>query len=439
MDVRELIELADERGLLHHMGKQVSAELEMARVIHALGEELVIFDDVANWSGRVVAGLFGSRDYLALFLDCGPSEVLGRMVQALANPSEPAWDDLPACQQMVRDRVDLDELPILTHFGKDGGPYVTSGVAIINDPVTGPNAAFHRLMQIAPDRFAVRLVENRGTHTAWSRTIEDLPMVVCIGAPPAVQLAAAMSPAAGVNELHIANALTPIRVCKSIEDELVIPADTEIVLEGRLTHEMVDEGPFVDLTQTRDFVRQQPVFVVERITHRREPIYQALLPGGAEHKVLMGTPREPTIYASVNEVCRCTDVTMTAGGGYWLHAVVQIDKQRPADGKLAGRAAFKGHTSLKHVVVVDHDVNIHDPEQVAWAIATRFQADRDLELFTDQPSSSLDPSARHVPGKKTRTAKLALDATIHWDSAQAPDMSDYAIEDYEPIDLADYE
>jgi UbiD family decarboxylase len=134
----------------------------------------------------------------------------------------------------------------------------------------------------------------------------------------------------------------------------------------------------------------------------------------------MGMPREPTIYTEVDKVVRCLNVHITPGGASWLHAVVQIAKAGPEDGRRAIEAAFNGHGSLKHAVVVDDDVNIFDPNDVEWAIATRFQADRDLIVFTDQPSSSLDPSARHVPGEKSRSAKMGLDATIHWDTPQGP-------------------
>ena len=116
----------------------------------------------------------------------------------------------------------------------------------------------------------------------------------------------------------------------------------------------------------------------------------------------------------MNEVVRCTGAAITPGGASWLHAVVQIEKQGPEDGRLAIDAAFRGHGSLKHVWVVDTDVDIFDPAQVEWALATRFQADRDLHVFSDQPGSSLDPSGMHVPGQKSRTAKMGLDCTIPW-------------------------
>jgi len=246
------------------------------------------------------------------------------------------------------------------------------------------------------------------------KTEGDLEVAICIGNSIPVLLAAAMSPPKGVDELAIANALRPTPLVKCLTKDLEVPADCEIVLEGRITHRLATEGPFLDLTETYDIVRQQPMVEIDCITHRRDAIYQALLPGKSEHKLLMGLPREPTIYAEVSKVCECRDVLVTPGGMSWLHAVVQIVKRHPNDGKRAIEAAFRGHGSLKHVVVVDEDINIRSMRDVEWAIATRFQADRDLIVLEDQPGSSLDPSATHVPGQKARTSKMGLDATIPW-------------------------
>ena len=213
-----------------------------------------------------------------------------------------------------------------------------------------------------------------------------------------------------------------------------MPAEAELILEGRITRTFIDEGPFPDLTGTMDIVRRQPVIEVDRVTRRRDSVFHVLLPGGMEHKNLMGMPREPTIFAAVNEVCRCTGVYITPGGTSWLHAVVQIEKQHAEDGRRAIWAAFRGHTSLKHVVVVDTDVDLYNSADVEWAIATRFQADRDLVILTEQPGSSLDPSATHMPGQKARTAKMGRDATAPLGEARRG----YEQVRYAPLDLTQY-
>jgi UbiD family decarboxylase len=150
-------------------------------------------------------------------------------------------------------------------------------------------------------------------------------------------------------------------------------------------------------------------------------------------------PREPTIYDAVSRVCRCMNVCITTGGGHWLHAVVQIDKQKADDGLLAIEAAFRGHTSLKHVVIVDLDIDPSDTEAVEWSIATRYQAEKGLLVLKAQPGSSLDPSAIHIPGQKARTSKMGLDATIPWDTPTGPQrMEDFTPINYDPCDLSHY-
>ena len=229
--------------------------------------------------------------------------------------------------------------------------------------------------------------------------------------------------------------------CETVD--LEVPAQCELVLEGRITARPAGEGPFIDLTETWDIVRQQPVIEIDALTHRRSPVYHALLPGGLEHKLLMGLPREPTVFQEVDKVAECRGVNITPGGMSWLHAVVQIAKKGPEDGRKSIEAAFRGHTSLKHVVVVDEDVDGCDPMAVEWAVATRFQADRDLMVFEDQPSSSLDPSARQVPGQKARTAKMGLDATIPWvdhagDPVNEDERAGFCKVGYGDVDLARY-
>ena len=148
--------------------------------------------------------------------------------------------------------------------------------------------------------------------------------------------------------------------------------------------------------------------MVKAITHRHDAIWHALLPGALEHKLLMGMPREPTIFKKVNQVVSCLDVNISPGGCSWLHAIVQIDKRAEDDGLKAIHAAFAGHRSCKHVFVVDRDIDIYDPLSVEWAMATRFQADRGMVVLDKEQGSSLDPSAE--PGTSL-TTKVGFDLT----------------------------
>ncbi len=414
MSLRSFMEKVEKRGNLFTISKLVDPYLEMAKVINVLNGKVVLFDNVKGSSYWVISGICSKRDYFALDLGIERSELLFTLARALEKPIEPELVGEAPCQEVIEEEVDLSKLPILKHVEGDGGPYVTAGVVIIKDPDYGRNMCFHRLMKLDSRRFAARIVEGRGTHTALRKVEGELEVAICIGNSIPVLLAAAMSPPKGVDELAIANALRPTPLVKCITKDLEVPADSEIVLEGRITKQKAKEGPFIDLMEKWDIIREQPIIEIDLITHRHNPIYHALLPGRSEHKLLMGLPREPTIYAEVSKVCDCKDVLITPGGMNWLHAVVQIFKKHPDDGRRAIQAAFKGHASLKHVVVVDEDVDIYNPLDVEWAIATRFQAERDLVLLKRQPSSSLDPSALHVQGKKSLTSKMGLDATIPW-------------------------
>jgi UbiD family decarboxylase len=309
---------------------------------------------------------------------------------------------------------DLGKLPIPRHFTSDGGNYITAGVVIAKHPEYGQNMDFHRCMQFSSTEMAVRVVKGRHFH----HFLEDLGQVdvaICIGNSPDILAAAATSVAQGMDELSIAAALAkvndgaPLQLTRAQTVDLVIPAEAEFVIEGTVYRNRKHaEGPFVDLTETQDVIRKEPVLVVKAITHRKDALWQVLLPGSLEHKLLMGMPREPTIFKSVNQVVKCLDVNINPGGCSWLHAIVQIDKQSDDDGKKAIAAAFAGHRSCKHVFVVDGDIDIYDPLEVEWAMATRFQGDRDMVVLDKEPGSSLDPSAE--PGTKM-TTKIGFDLT----------------------------
>jgi 2,5-furandicarboxylate decarboxylase 1 len=408
---RSFLEQLDKNGELTRIRKEVSTEYEMAGIIDALGEKPVFFEKVKESIIPVAAGLVSSKELIARALGIKKEQLLHKLSTGVENPVPPDIAEKGECQEIVESDVDLTKLPIMRYTEKDGGKYIASAVAIVKDPELGRNMAFHRLMLISKNKFVARIVEERGTDTALKKAGGELDIAMCIGNSAAVLLAAATSLPKGVDELGMANALekTQLVKCKTIDVE--VPIDCEIVLEGRITKEKAPEGPFLDLTGIVDRVRQQPVIEIKCVTHREKPIYQTILAGRNEHKFLMGMPKEPTIFNEVNKVCECKDVYITPGGCSWLHAVVQIKKRNPDDGRKAIQAAFEGHKSLKHCVIVDDDINIYDSNEVEWAIATRFQADKKTVILSNQPGSSLDPSGDLTEGKKATTSKAGLDAT----------------------------
>jgi 2,5-furandicarboxylate decarboxylase 1 len=428
---RSFLEQLSKSGELTRISKEVSTEYEMAGVIEALGEKPVFFEKVKESSIPVVAGFVSSKEMIARALNLKKEHLLHNLSSAIENPLPPQVVEKGECQEIVEQEVDLTKLPIMRYTEKDGGKYIASAVSIVRDPELGRNMCFHRLMLLSKNKFVARIVEERGTDTALKKAGGELDIAICIGNSTAVLLAAATSLPKGVDELGMANALekTELVKCKTID--LEVPKDCEFVLEGRITKEKASEGPFLDTTGTIDKIRQQPVIEIKCITHREKPIYQTLLPGRHEHQFLMGMPREPTIFNEVNKVCECRDVYITPGGCSWLHAVVQIKKKDADDGKKAIEAAFEGHKSLKHCVIVDEDINIYDPNDVEWAVATRFQADKNAVILPNQRGSSLDPSGDLTEGKKARTCKMGLDATIPFGKTD----KSFAKEKYRKVDL----
>jgi 2,5-furandicarboxylate decarboxylase 1 len=431
---RTFLKTLEESGELTRIPKEVSTEYEMAGVIEALGEKPVFFEKVKESSIPVVAGLVSSKEIIASALNLKKNHLLQKLSNAIENPVSPQVVQKGECQEIVEKEVDLTKLPIMRYTEKDGGKYIASAVSIVKDPILGRNMSFHRLMLLGKNRFVARIVEDRGTDTALKKAGGELDIAICLGNSTAVLLAAATSLPMGVDELGMANALEPTELVKCKTVDLEIPSNCEFVLEGRITKEKAAEGPFLDTTGTIDKIRQQPIIEIKCISHREKPVYQTLLPGRHEHQFLMGMPKEPTIFNEVNKVCKCTDVYITPGGCSWLHAIVQIKKQNPDDGKKAIEAAFKGHKSLKHCVIVDNDINIYDTNDVEWAIATRFQADKNAVILTNQRGSSLDPSGDLTEGKKARTCKMGLDATV---PSGKTDKS-FTKEQYRKVDLSKF-
>ncbi|MDD5337024.1 MAG: UbiD family decarboxylase, partial [Candidatus ainarchaeum sp.] len=389
---RDFVEHLREQGKLTVLTQPVSKHLELAGVLKALDGKPVYTDSIKeNPDARVVGNIFSTRELIGEYLEITREEIIQKLSQAINNPSKPELAQSGPVLEITEKEVDLSKLPIPFHAEKDGGPYFASAVVMANDKELGRNCSFHRMMVIGKDRVAVRIL-HRHLEEFITRAGGELDVAFVVGAPINVLLAGATSIELGKDELEIANSLMPLKTVK-LGNGIEVPADAEFAFEGKITNEMVDEGPFIDLTETYDIVRKQRVMKITKVHHRKNPIFHALLPGALEHKILMGMPREPTIFNEVSKVCECKGVNITPGGCSWLHAVVAIKKKNEDDGKKALEAAFKEHKSLKHVVVVDVDIDIYSPDSVEWAIATRVQADKSLVIKQNEKGSSLDPSA----------------------------------------------
>ena len=388
--------------------KEVSTEYEIARILSENKESTVFFENVKGYPDFTMAGnLTPTRERVCEAIGTTPGEYINYVANAIDNPIDPV-----VVEGEARVETSLDKLPILRHFEKDAGRYISSGIVVANDPEYGRNVSIHRMLLLDDSTFTIRIVERRHLDHYVQRAKErgePLDVAVAIGFHPAVLFASAYCVPEGYDEFKLASALLrkPLELVKC-GNGIEVPANAEIVIEGQIMpDELASEGPFADVTGTYDIVRKQPTLKVSRVTTRENPIYYALLPSAGEHRMLMGMPREPGIYSAVSKVANVKNACLTDGGCSWLHGVVSIKKENEEDGKNAINAAFEGHPSMKHVIVVDSDVDIFDTNEVEYAVATRFQANRDAVIIEGAKGSSLDPSA----GEGSVTTKVGIDAT----------------------------
>lgn len=367
--------------------------------------------------GKALGNRFSTREKIAGALGIEPSDIVNAISSAVSCPVPCAETKKPAFKA-VAGAADLTGMPIPKYFPEDGGRYISAGV-IVAEWNGIRNVSFHRMMIMDRDTIAVRLVPRHlfTMYNAAKKEGKELKVSICIGVPAEVLLAAATSMDYGADELEVASALrvnagkTPLEVGKC-DNGLFVPSETDYVLEGRITLEETAEGPFVDITGTYDIVRQQPIIKIDKVWTCNDPIFHLLLPGGWEHFLLMGLPREPMILRTVRQaVPRVKAVRLTEGGCCWFNGVVSIAKNKEGDGVNAIMAAFTGHPSMKQVIVVDEDVDISNDREVEWAVATRMQADKIIRI-PGAAGSSLDPSTDGTTWKVGYDATLPLGADM---------------------------
>jgi UbiD family decarboxylase len=392
-------------GLLKEVHESVSPLLEVTD--RAWGKGPILFNNVDGH--KCCLNILGTRSLLARALGISGKDMVTHLASIGYEGPVREVDSSPfmECASMP----DLSRLPILTHFKGDGGPYITSAV-VVSQFEGKLNACVHRLMVLGKDRLAVRLVPGRHTHQFYQAALakgEEVPVAIAIGVDPLL-LMAASTRVPPEKEFSYAAALrgAPVELVRL--DNGVLSPHAEIVLVGYITGERASEGPFVDITGTCDLVRQEPAIRLTRMMTREDPIYHGLLPAGGEHKMLMGVPYEPLIYKAASKVAKVKNVILTDGGCNYFHAVVQIEKETEEDAKRVIEAAIQAHGSLKHVLVVDTDIDIYDPHDLEFAIATRMRADEDVVIHPNVRGSTLDPRS-----KEGITTKVGVDATARLD------------------------
>ena len=429
------------RRWLAHLAKtdRLAVVKEKAPLEHRLaaiakrldGSKAALFPQTDGPAMPVVSGFISRRAWIAEAMGVKESELLACFRHAAENPLP--WQEVERssapCQTVVLENIDLlAQLPIPTHSEHDSGPYITAGLVIARNPKTGiQNVSINRIQINSKDRMGVLMLPRHlfAFYQAAEEMGEALPVAVVIGVDPMTLLASQAITPIDHDELEIAGALhgEPLKVVKCVTNDVRVPADAEIVIEGRILPRVREpEGPFGEFPKYYSSREDREVIEVDAITHRRDPIYHTIIPAEMEHLLLGGIPREATLLAHLQRSFPSVlDVHLSVGGVCRYHLYVKMKKRREGESKNVILGAFGGHYDIKQVIVVDDDVDVHDPVQVEWAVATRFQADQDLVVITGAQGSVLDPSttvqaSRHglvtpVAHLQGISAKMGLDAT----------------------------
>ncbi len=417
-DLRGFLSILKDKKELLTIDKKVKKKFQLAAIVGKLDKkEAILFTNVEDSKFKVVSNILGTRKrfFYGLKTSCENSKIDFSNFANINKENYPVKisPDAPFYKNSSQNLLDL---PIITHFEKDAGPFVTSSIIYVKDEESqSQNSSTHRMLLLNGKEMIIRMVEGRHLHKCFVHSKEhkeDLKINVVIGVHPAVNLAAAYQAAYGIDETSIANYLMDgnLELAKNQFSGLAVPKHSEIVLEGKILHDKFAEEWMVEMLRTYDFKRKQPVFEINKIWYRDDPIYYDILPGYTEHRLLMGLPIESKIFGYVkNTVPTTKSVHLTDGGSNWLNAVIQIKKRLEGEPKNAILTAFSAHPSLKTAIVVDEDINPEDPVEVEYAISTRAQADKDILIVTNAKGSSLDPSSDQI---NLLTTKLGIDATI---------------------------
>ncbi len=425
---RSALARLDRAGLLARVSRTVDPDLEIAAIMkrHDAGAAL-LFEHVKEHDIAVIGNVFATPEASEAAMGLDRSQLRAALARGIRSDIEPVMATSAPAQERVWRSGEIDlgaQLPVLKHTPEDGGRFVTAGVLIVRDPVTGVrNASFHRLQLVGPDRVAVKIDYGRHLGQALehaSQTGSDLPVAVCIGTDLALIYAAstmgALMPESR-DELCAAGGCRGrgLPMAPGVSQPVDVPAHTEIVIEGVIrAGQQVNEGPFGEFVGYASPAGDAPTMEVTALTTRDEPVYHAINGAGRETIVLRKHVLEVAALEAVRPVTPIvSDVAMPAGGLHRFHLVMALSKRSSRDdgmGRNASMAAFGALKDLNMIVLTDDDIDIHDPVDVEYALATRFDAATDLMVLPGMRGHEYVRTSRSGIGTKT-----VLDASVPFD------------------------
>lgn len=437
-DLRSLLQKLEEKGKLTRVRREVDPRFELPAVLKHLARrgQTAFFERVKGSRLPVVSNVMGTREMLATAFGTTPEGVVQKWIDGTSNPIDPVLVPSGPVKEVVKigDEANIDELPLVIHCAKDAGPYITAGVVVARDPETGQrNVSINRMMYRSAHETGIRMMppQHLGViQEKAERLGRPLEVAVAIGNHPFEMIVAATTVAFGQDEFTLASGLRgePLQLVKCETVDVEVPACAEIVLEGEVVPALREpEGPFGDFMQYYVPVMNNHIFRLRAITHRRDPIYQTIQASSTEDVHLLALSRESQVYEAVRRTgakIKAISLSPTI-----LSCAIAIEKQFEGEPKNVAAAAFGAYRWLKYCVVVDHDVDVFDINDVWWAMATRSRPDKGSFIMSDAMGFPRDPFNIHQ-------SKIGIDATAplgQWQEFErkiVPGADEINLEDY---------
>lgn len=422
-DLQGFLDALEADGQLARVKGPVDLAFEASAVAGALPETALLFEDVAGVDLPLAMNVFGNYRMLEIAFGRERGDLLRHYMDLVKRPVPPRRVETGPVKDVVilGDDCDLRTLPNPIYNELDGGHYIDAAVAVCHEDGLGNNLSIQRLQVTGPRRMGIWSAPTHHLSVYYARAEErDEPLEVAfaIGCDPYVQLASQVYAATDLDEYDVAGALRggPIDLVRCETVDVWVPATANIVVEARmLPHVREEEGPFGEFPGYYGGKGLRPVLEVTAITHRRDAICQGIRLGKppAENVYMTSLPKAAEVYKLVTQVvAEVVDVYFPPGGTGKYHCVVSIRKRADGEGKAALLAMLASRINIKHAIVVDADIDIHNPHDVEWAVATRSQFDKDSVIVQGAPHN-LDPSV--VEQDRDLTTKVGVDATLPLD------------------------
>jgi 2,5-furandicarboxylate decarboxylase 1 len=436
--LQSFLDALEAQGQLVRVKGPVDLDFEASAVARALPETAVLFENLRGVEMPLVMNVFGNHRMLEIAFGRDRGELLTHYMERVQRPVPPRRVEAGPVKGVVLtgDECDLTRLPNPTYNEFDGGRYIDAAVAVCHEAALGSNLSIQRLQVTGARRMGIYTAPTHHLNVYYARAQErdePLPVAFAIGCDPYVQMASQVYAATDLDEYEVAGALrgAPIDLVRCETIDVWVPATANIVVEAlMLPHVREPEGPFGEFTGYYGSAGQRPVLEVTAITHRVDAIGQGIRLGKppAENVHMTALPKAAEVYRLVKQVVsEVVDVHFPPGGTGKYHCVVSIRKRADGEGKAALLAMLASRINIKHAVVVDADIDIHNPHDVEWAVATRSQFDQDSVVALGAPHN-LDPSV--VEQDRNLTTKVGIDATMPLDVEfpRAVDVPAWAVE-----------